>query len=230
MARVKFGTIVTDARGKVGGNMFQANRYGRTFKVNPKQPKRQTPAQQVIRNRFQLISRSWAGLSSADKQTWYDAVMSYTFTNVFGDTVAPTGQLLFQRLNMNMLNADLSMFLTAPTVEPVQEVSDYEYNIIPAWSQLNLKNVGVSLDSDHIAVIEVTKPISKGIQNVNSLFVRIHNLSTWTNGSDFGIENDYVLKYGRLVPSSLTSFARVRFLNKNCGLFSPPVINPLIVL
>jgi hypothetical protein len=230
MARCKFGTIVTDARGKVGGNMFQANRYGRTFKVLPKQPKRQSEAQQIVRNRFQLISRTWKTLTPEQRKTWADSVLDFTFTNVFGDTVAPSGQLLFQRLNMNMANAGQTIFLEAPTPSPVQEVPEYDFNRIFSPNELYIVNQGGALEANMLLIIDVTRPVSYGVSNVNSFFTKIFQVFEPELYITVDITQEYIQKHGVFPKISSTLYARLRILNTINGLISPPLIKEVINL
>lgn len=102
MAKVKYGAIVTDMSGKLGGHVFSKNKggsYMRT-KVTPLNP--QTVAQTGIRGLFSAISQNWSALTEAQRNSFRDSVEQYARTNVFGDIKNPTGKALYQRLNQNL--------------------------------------------------------------------------------------------------------------------------------
>jgi len=113
MAKIKFGMMMTDARGKLGGQVFSKNKggaYVRT-KVTPANP--QTADQTTRRALFASISAGWSGLTAAQIAAWNEAVESWKSTDIFGDLLAPTGKELYQRLN-NQLQVVGGSALTTP--------------------------------------------------------------------------------------------------------------------
>jgi len=114
MAKVKFGMFMTDARGKVGGQVFSKNNAGayvRT-KVTPSNPN--TAAQSAARALFASISQQWSTLTDAVRASFNAAVSDWSRTDVFGDLKNPTGKNLFQRLNNQAQSAGLSPVVTVP--------------------------------------------------------------------------------------------------------------------
>lgn len=113
MAKIKFGMMMTDARGKLGGQVFSKNKggaYVRT-KVTPTNP--QTAAQTTARSLFASISSAWSSLTAAQIAAWNNAVEEWKSTDIFGDLLAPTGKELHQRLN-NQLQTVGGSALTSP--------------------------------------------------------------------------------------------------------------------
>ncbi len=101
MAKIKFGAIVTDMRGKVGSQVFSRNKsgaYARSFKVNVLSA---TPAQITTRNRLAGFSAAWRSLTQEQRDSWqallevpmrhnrlivYKGHYFHSISNVFGDT------------------------------------------------------------------------------------------------------------------------------------------------
>jgi len=99
MAKVKFTAFMADARGKLNGTVFSKNRggsYVRT-KVTPSNP--QTSFQSAVRQRLSSLSASFRALSASQILAWNNAVGDFLSTNIFGDTVTPSGLQLFVKLN-----------------------------------------------------------------------------------------------------------------------------------
>lgn len=114
MAKVKFGMFMTDARGKVGGQVFSKNRSGsyvRT-KVTPSNPR--TARQSLVRQALGAISAAWSALTDADINGWNAAVNDWKTTNIFGDATAPSGKTLFVKLNLNLNNIGLAAIDQVP--------------------------------------------------------------------------------------------------------------------
>jgi len=100
--KMKFGAIVTDGRGKIGGHVASKNRAGAYLrtKVTPVNPS--TSFQQAVRNRLSGLSQAWRDLTDAQRATWNSAVEGFSRTDIFGDIKNPTGFNLYVRLNANL--------------------------------------------------------------------------------------------------------------------------------
>lgn len=105
--------MMTDARGKLGGQVFSKNKggaYVRT-KVTPANP--QTADQTTARSLFASISTAWSALTSAQRTAWNQAVEEWKSTDIFGDLISPSGKELYQRLN-NQLQTVGGSAMTSP--------------------------------------------------------------------------------------------------------------------
>lgn len=112
--KVKFGAIVTDGRGKLGGHVFSKNRSGNYMrtKVTPVNP--QTTFQQNQRSALATLSSGWSGLTNAERDAWNAAVGDFQKTDIFGDLKSPTGKNLYTGLNRNLLNAAQAIITVPP--------------------------------------------------------------------------------------------------------------------
>lgn len=122
MAKIKWGALVVDGRGKLGGHVLTKNRSGASMrtKVTPVNP--QTSYQLGVRNRFSTYSQGWKSLTAAQIIAWNAAVGDFSKTNIFGDTVNPSGFNLYQRLNNNLVTTGNSAITSPPTPAAVGEV------------------------------------------------------------------------------------------------------------
>jgi hypothetical protein len=112
--KAKFGMIVVDGRGKLGGHVLSKNRggaYART-KVTPVNP--QTTYQLTARNLLTTLSQGWRSLTQAQRDGWNAAVQSFQRTDIFGDLRTPTGKNLYTRLNTNLSNISEPLIDDAP--------------------------------------------------------------------------------------------------------------------
>jgi hypothetical protein len=101
--KLKFGAIIVDGRGKIGGHVVSKNRggaYMRT-KVTPSNP--QSIRQINARNRLTDAVFLWKAIEVTVKEAWNAAVGMFAKTDIFGDTRNPSGFNLFQKLNNNLL-------------------------------------------------------------------------------------------------------------------------------
>lgn len=114
MSKIKWGMMVVDGRGKLGGHVLSKNRSGayvRT-KVTPTNP--QSVRQGAVRALFASISAAWSILTDAQRAGWNGAVTSWATTDVFGDLKNPSGKNLHQRLNQNLGNTNQTLIDAVP--------------------------------------------------------------------------------------------------------------------
>lgn len=97
--KIKFGAMVVDGRGKIGGHVASRNKAGSYFrtKVTPLNPA--TADQMTVRNNFTANSQGWKGLTAAQRKDWATSVMNFLGTDIFGDSKTLSGFQLFVRLN-----------------------------------------------------------------------------------------------------------------------------------
>lgn len=114
MAKIKYSALVSDMRGKLNGSVASKNRFGSYFrnKVTPVNP--ETTFQQNARSRFGSLSSEFKSLTASAISAWNESAKNFPVTNIFGDQVFLTGQMLYNRLNGNLLKLSLPKVDTAP--------------------------------------------------------------------------------------------------------------------
>lgn len=218
MSKIKWGAIVVDGRGKLGGHVFTKTRSGATMrtKVTPVNP--QSPAQAAARSRLGSQSQGWRGLTEAQRIGWNDLAARYSKTNIFGDQYFPTGKNLFTGLNSNLLLVGISPLVVAPELVemPVVMAMDPEVNITETEIELNLSSVGVADDTS--IVIEATAPMSPGRYNFDGSYRIITTSGTVPLGSE--LYSNYVSKFGAPPVGGKIGF-RAYYISNATGQQSP---------
>jgi hypothetical protein len=100
MARVTFGNIVAEARGKIGGVVFSRNTGGAYVrqKVSPVQPR--TPAQLNQRSRLTEVSKVWGTLTQAQREAWKSFSLDFKKRDVLGLGKQRSAQQMFMFCNL----------------------------------------------------------------------------------------------------------------------------------
>jgi hypothetical protein len=165
--KAKFGAIVVDGRGKIGGHVFSKNRggaYMRT-KVTPSNPN--TVAQSKARGIFSSLSQAWSGLTNEQRLAWNNSVSDWSKTDIFGDIKNPSGLNLYVKVNTNLLNVD-RVILSVPPVKvevPSNTVADATYVIATGVLTINIDGI----DADGTStIIRATKSLSQGVSYVKN--------------------------------------------------------------
>lgn len=171
MAKVKFGMFMTDARGKVGGQVFSKNRSGsyvRT-KVTPSNPR--TSAQSLVRQSLGAISASWSGLTDAQINGWNGAVQNWASTNIFGDSANPSGKSLFVKLNLNLVNTQQAQVLEVPAKQDMPALGAPIATIDTTLGTISF--TGLTAPAGFRMIISATPPQSRGTRFYKGKFRQI---------------------------------------------------------
>ena len=213
--KTKFGAIIVDGRGKIGGHVASKNRAGSYLrtKVTPVNP--QTSAQLAVRNRFTGLSQGWRGLTQAQRDSWNSAVSDYQTTDIFGDLKNPTGFNLYQRLNNNLLNIGESALTSPPLPEAVQAV--VLSSIVAASGAGTLAaTYAPAIDADTKVKVFATAPQSPGKSFVKSEYRQIDVIVT-VDASPFSIETEYDAVFGSVGAAGQKIFMKFVPVNLNTG-------------
>lgn len=192
MAKVKYGEIVVDMRGKLGGHVHSRNRsgnYTRT-KVTPNNP--QTSYQTTVRNRLGTQSSAWSALTAAQRQAWNNAVDDFSRTNVFGDKVRPSGKNLYASLNNNLDSVGVAAVLVPPLPEAVEPISGVSITISLAGTYA-VAYTGTTAASD--IQIWATTGLSQGTSNANNKF-RLVEAIDGAVASPYDMKTAFDLRFG----------------------------------
>jgi len=105
MAKILFGTIATDARGKVAGIVYSKNASGAYIRVKVSPTQALTARRGSVRERVTNLSKYWSGtLTPAQITAWNSFAKNNPVTDVFGRTMTLSGIQSFVRLNGQILN------------------------------------------------------------------------------------------------------------------------------
>lgn len=229
MARIKFGMMMTDARGKLGGQVFTKTRSGATVrtKVTPVNPK--TSFQGSVRNSFANISRQWSLLDNEQRAGWNAAVGEYAKTNVFGDTYLPSGKSLFQQINNNMSTAGSSLIHTVPASRQTTLFEFSEAFVNNTTGEVDLSIViPAPIPASCRVVIEATASNSQGRYNFSGQYRQFAVLPGNAIPAPDVLYGLYVAKFGIPVRDRKISF-RVYTIDNVSGLASPRATQDAIV-
>lgn len=193
MAKIKFGMMMTDARGKLGGQVFSKNNAGAYIrtKVTPTNP--QSIAQATARALFGAISQAWSTLTASARAGWNNAVADWAKTDVFGDLKNPTGKNLFQRLNNQAQSAGLPAVLAVPA--KLEMPSDVVSAVEIAVGAGTITTTDANADATTQIMLFATPVLTAGTKFVKN---RLRNILNFAGNANVPADNytAYVAKYG----------------------------------
>ena len=211
MAKIKFGMMMTDARGKLGGQVFSKNRAGsyvrtKTTPVNP-----QTAAQMASRQLLGSLSAGWNSLTASAIAAWNGAVDSWKSTDIFGDIKVPTGKNLYTALNKNSRGAGGAPIPVPPEKMELAPIASVGAELAITAETLTL-TIG-TIPANHILQVWATPAVSEGVSYVKNKLRVISNVQT--GAVDKGaLYAAYVDKFGAPVVGQKI-YVGVRYIGTN---------------
>lgn len=120
MAKLKFGAVISDARGSIEGVTFSKGRAG-SFARRRVVPRAQVTAfNSAVRVRLANFARRWFGsLTAIQRTAWIALAVANPVTDVFGNTHILSGQQLYIRVNQLRAQAGLVALDVAPADQAV---------------------------------------------------------------------------------------------------------------
>lgn len=225
MAKIKFGQIISEARGKIAGMVFSKNRSGNFIrqKVTPINPG--TGYQIAVRTSLRTASKKWQTLSDDVRNEFYAQAQNISLKNSLGDPIRISGYNFFVGLCRDAVTIGQATPTSYPgRTEPSQIVTcSGACSYGPDKILLTFTPAVPAADR---WVIYATKPLSLGVNFVKSEY-RIIGYLVNGNISPFDVTALYTTKFGaipqvgkqsffKLTPINIATFAR---LKKNSASF-----------
>lgn len=193
MAKIKFGMMMTDASGKLGGQVFSKNRGGSYVRTKSTPVNRQSSAQMNVRGIFASISSRWSSLTESARESFNGFVGDYARTDIFGDLRNPSGKALFQRLNQNALISDQPQIdvCLSPQSVPFANLETAELSI--AGEVFDVSAVGDLTGAK--VVIWATPSLSQGTKFVKNRLRQVAVFDGAANGV-YDFSSEYLTRFG----------------------------------
>lgn len=228
MAKAKFGMVVTDMRGKLGGQVFTKNRGGAVVRTKVTPSNGQSPAQSTVRNRFTSLSQAWRGLTQAQRDAWNAAVINFQRTDVFGDLRSPSGLNLYQRLNNVLLSVGETAISTPPL--PSEVANSYATAVSAAVATPALSvTLNATIPANTAVKLFATAPMSAGREFVKSQF-RLIDILDAAATSPVNALAAYVAKFGNTGEIGQKIFVKTVPVNITTGQEGSPAVVSVITV
>lgn len=168
-AQVKFGAIVTDLKGKVGGHVFKGTMAGGVLQNKGMPPKSisqngkltKADAGRVI-NAHQNLATSattWKTLTDSQRTAWAAAAPSFPFRNKYGEEYTASGYQLFISVNQNLRNIGVAAVTDPPVPSEILPTPPFT---ITSPIPTDFFELGGTIPTGYTMTVYASSPMSPG--------------------------------------------------------------------
>ena len=225
--KLKFGAIVTDGRGKIGGHVISKNRGGSYMKtkVTPSNPR--TSFQLAVRSFLAFYSGAFRSLSQSQIASWNATVDQWGETDIFGDIKKPSGINLFVKLNANNASVGAGNFSEPPSPQGVYTSNPADNTVVLDDATFTITPSASSPEVSTVSMIAVVSPQLSPGQSANKGKLKELAFRESSTGS-WNILAAYTGRFGIPVTGQKIAVGLV-YVNTDTGEKSVPTFENYIV-
>lgn len=198
MALITLSSMVSAARGSVGGTVFSRNKGGAYTRARTTPINRATPSQTAVRANFGANSKAWsADLTAAERLAWTNFAASNPLVNILGASIIVSGLAMFMKLNQ-ILGVIFEPNITSPPPDlSVPAIA----TVLGASAVAATPSIVVNTESQAVVAeaayyIFATKPLAPGKTPQTSDYRYVQASSPTAAASTVDITTAYVAAFG----------------------------------
>lgn len=227
MAKVNFGTIANDARGKINGIVYSKNKSGSYTRRKVSGANPNTSYQSAVRTNFAVLSQYWGTtLTEPQRAAWRAYAATYPRQDVFGNSIQISGMNMFISLNQVLLQTGGSIAVLPPASNVVTPMQFDTSSINVSYpSTLEFNQTGDNGDPDSKFYIFATAPTPPGRQPEMNKFRYIATIPSHTGSYPYNITvwAEWTARFGAQILNQRISLL-IATVNVVSGLTTPGTI------
>lgn len=226
MARVKFGSIISEASGSIGSATFQRSLYGNILRNRPRNTRTGTPLQLYSRSLMVTCQNAWRALTVPEQKQW-NQFIAFSGAHIKRDSgVLLTGHSLFLKYNFFRLMAGLGILssITYVSMPVIPTVSYLKY--APSTLSFILSDNVTHTALWFILKMSWIRPSTLAYSAAGILYI---NITPSTNNS-WNIYNSYVALFGDYANVGETVHYSIQFFSVTAPLISSPSVGKIEVI
>jgi len=201
--KIKFGSIVVNGSGKLGGHVYSSNRGGNYIRTLATPSNPQTPAQQLGRQVFTTLTQGWSALTQDQRDGWNSAVSQFERTDQFGDVRELSGKGLYISLNKELVLINQPIISVAPSPGPIAFSGDYQPVIDSTLFTIDMNFEGIPPNPG--IVVGSSGPVTQGTSFVKD---KLRNIAVNDDAvAPEDLYDKYVARYGTPITGQKVAFS-----------------------
>lgn len=216
MAKVMFGALATDVRGKIAGIVYSKNASGAYIrqKVSPTQSL--TSRRGTVRERMTNLAKYWsATLTPAQVLAWNAFAKNNPVNDVFGRTQTLSGIQTFCRLNATILNVAGTQIDDPPASLTIVGITSMTITATAGTPALSIAYAPTPLEANVCLNVFATQQLPNG-RTFTKPYLRWIFASAAAAATPANILSAYTAKFGALVEGGKIGI-RANVVDKTTG-------------
>jgi hypothetical protein len=194
MAIVKYGALVTELRGSIGGTTFQRNKYGYSAKNKSLPGNVESTPRSNVKQAIRRISQHWATLSEANRNLWISFATTYPQPVKNNPSANMSGFAVFLKFNF-FWYLRAGYIVNTPSFT-LSSLPSFTVAIVKSSSFLNFVPTVSATDLLTVFIVSVSNPVK---ESVNFAKNRVRYMSfCYADNSGVSIDTAYVAQFGQL--------------------------------
>lgn len=234
MAIIQFGNGISQARGSIDGTVFSRSRAGAIARGRTKPVDPQTIYQLESRNRMSQVVAGWSVLDRGSVVAWNEWAQTQVRHNKLGEPFTPSGQQLFNELNLNLIATGASSMITSPpygavppSIADLTVTAEYDASSPYAATLITADTLSGGGLGNFNANVWATPPHRPSVTNVIKMLKLI--ASGLTGGPALNVTAAYNARFGSpSLAGGLPITIRVQLIDIDSGLASPFMTETII--
>lgn len=226
--KMKWGALVVDGRGKIGGQVASKNRGGAYLRTKVTPVNRNSEAQIEARTRLTTTTQSWRGLTADQRNSFNNAVNDFTSKDIFGDVKIKSGFSLFVQLNNNIVRNGGTAINTAPAPVAVEPVTTLTVTMASGTPSLSIAFAPTPIPADHAMEIWATNGLSAGVSFVKSEYRLIKSVAA-AQTTPYNALAAYTAVFGAVPEIGKKVFFKARLVNIVTGQVSGYIQTSVVI-
>lgn len=230
MAQVKYGALITELKGKVGGTVFQGGPGGPVCKnidaIRDSAKLTKADAGRVI-NTLPLtaqVAGFWRTLTDAQRASWATGAVNFPAFNKFGVAYTPSAYQVFMTLNFQVYQLTGAILYSCPVPITVNDPPTFSI-AQPDLTSLDVTWAG-GIQTDCTIRVDATQPMAAGRKPKDSFFKCIAEWPDSTTSPE-DLFPGYANVYGSF-PIGAKIYFRFTSISNTTGQKSVPIIVELL--
>lgn len=174
MAVVKYGLVITEIKGKVGGQVLQGGNRSKILRNNSNKKNSKSSALNNATNKLVAVTSQFKLLSAIEHAAWVTAASQWPFTDKYSTIYFGSAFQCFTAYNRNLLTLNLPITYTPNVPSPATDVSPFIFTSSTV-ANITITPTTVLLTSQFWNIY-ASPCYSKGRNNNNAQFKLIDSL------------------------------------------------------
>jgi hypothetical protein len=178
MARIKYGSLVSDISGSIGSATFQKNLYGNTLRQRPHGYVSSTARQLLCQSLMAQCHNAWSALTDQDRIQW-NQFIAFSGASINRDkSILLSGHSLFLKYNFQRLLSRKSLYTSIRYLSAPQWPGILNCYLIDDEIIVNLDNSPPISNFWVTMFFSIPRPASQSFNPVGLCFVKAVQINT----------------------------------------------------